>query len=83
MLIDCDTCTARPAGCQDCVVTHLLGAGPAAGRPAADLTSGEVAAVAVLAASGLVPPLRLTPPAGGAAARGRPLGADPTGRATG
>lgn len=29
MLIDCDTCTARGAGCADCVVTVLLGAPPA------------------------------------------------------
>jgi hypothetical protein len=28
MLIDCDTCTARPTGCADCVVTVLLGAPP-------------------------------------------------------
>ena len=28
MLIDCDTCTARGAGCADCVVTALLGAPP-------------------------------------------------------
>jgi hypothetical protein len=28
MLIDCDTCTARPTGCGDCVVTVLLGAPP-------------------------------------------------------
>ena len=28
MLIDCDTCTARGAGCADCVVTVLLGAPP-------------------------------------------------------
>ncbi len=28
MLIDCDTCTARGAGCTDCVVTVLLGAPP-------------------------------------------------------
>ncbi|SNR34302.1 hypothetical protein [Blastococcus mobilis] len=28
MLIDCDTCTARPIGCADCVVTVLLGAPP-------------------------------------------------------
>lgn len=25
MLIDCDTCTARPAACADCVVGVLLG----------------------------------------------------------
>ncbi|RBY82580.1 hypothetical protein DQ238_04700 [Geodermatophilus sp. TF02-6] len=28
MYIDCDTCTARGAGCADCVVTVLLGAPP-------------------------------------------------------
>ena len=28
MLIDCDTCTVRGAGCDDCVVTVLLGAPP-------------------------------------------------------
>jgi hypothetical protein len=28
MLIDCGTCTARPTGCADCVVTVLLGAPP-------------------------------------------------------
>lgn len=29
MLIDCDSCTVRGAGCADCVVTVLLGAPPA------------------------------------------------------
>ena len=70
MLIDCDTCTAGPRACGDCIVTHLLSvgaprdrgaAGPAA-RPAADLTPEEVVAVGVLAAGGLVPPLRLVTP---------------------
>ncbi|SDY41507.1 hypothetical protein SAMN05661080_03414 [Modestobacter sp. DSM 44400] len=28
MLIDCDTCTVRGPGCDDCVVTVLLGAPP-------------------------------------------------------
>ena len=28
MHIDCDTCTARGTGCDDCVVTVLLGAPP-------------------------------------------------------
>ena len=28
MLIDCDTCTVRGEGCDDCVVTVLLGAPP-------------------------------------------------------
>ena len=86
MLIDCDSCTARPRACGDCIVTHLLSVGPATGHaphdsyggpdrvegadrvddadpwdgPAgADLTPSEIAAVGVLAAGGLVPPLRL------------------------
>lgn len=36
MLIDCDTCTVRGAGCDDCVVTVLLGVPP--GRGAAEPT---------------------------------------------
>lgn len=70
MLIDCDTCTAGPRACGDCIVTHLLSVGapgergPAApdapgARSPAELTSEEMVAVGVLAASGLVPPLRL------------------------
>ena len=53
MLIDCGSCTARPAACADCVVTALLDT-PADGH----LTVVEVAAVDALAASGLVAPLR-------------------------
>lgn len=53
MLIDCGRCVAKPVACADCVVTALLD-GPADGR----LTADEVAAVDVLAASGLVSPLR-------------------------
>jgi hypothetical protein len=53
MIIDCGTCTARPAACADCVVTALLEA-PADGH----LTAEEVAAVDALAAGGLVAPLR-------------------------
>ncbi len=72
MLIDCDTCTAGPRACGDCIVTHLLSVQPAArpagerghghpgtDRPATDLTASEIAAVGVLSAGGLVPPLRL------------------------
>ncbi|MGJ7441419.1 hypothetical protein [Aquipuribacter sp. MA13-6] len=66
MLIDCDTCTARPRACGDCVVTHLLSVRPSSVpleppsvRRTTDLTASEVAAVGVLAAGGLVPPLRL------------------------
>ena len=54
MMIDCDTCSARGLACGDCVVTVLIGAPP-------DLNGTEQAALAVLAGSGLVPPLRLEP----------------------
>ena len=71
MIIDCDTCTVRGAACADCVVTFLTipvrasaaapvsprGAGTAAG--AVELDAAEQHAIGVLAASGLVPPLRL------------------------
>jgi hypothetical protein len=56
MLIDCDGCRARDLGCDDCVVTALLGP-PDAGM----LAEPEQRALAVLADSGLVPPLRLVP----------------------
>jgi hypothetical protein len=53
MLIDCDTCRVRDLACGDCVVTVLLGSARV------DLDGEEQAAIAVLASSGLVPPLRL------------------------
>jgi hypothetical protein len=59
MLVDCDRCTARGPACTDCVVTVLLGAPPAAAGGGAQLDGAERAALAVLAGSGLVPPLRL------------------------
>lgn len=58
-LIDCQTCTARDLACDDCVVTALLGP-PDAGQ----LLEPEERALAVLADSGLVPPLRLVREAG-------------------
>jgi hypothetical protein len=74
MLIDCDACTARGPACGDCVVTVLLSGPPAHGHApppaAADGPSGraplvldgaERTALANLARSGLVPPLRLVP----------------------
>lgn len=63
--VDCDTCVARGPACGDCVVTVLLGA-PNSGL---DLDSDERAALAALADSGLVPPLRLIP----GASRGHPV----------
>jgi len=55
--IDCDTCEVRGLHCHDCVVTVLLG-------PPPELTFGddEQRALDVLAAGGLVPPLRLVQP---------------------
>lgn len=63
MIIDCEQCTAAPVACGDCVVSVLLGM-PGAADPAAPLIADEhLAAVAALADSGLIPPLRLvTPP---------------------
>ena len=55
--VDCETCAARGPACQDCVVSVLLGA-PVEG---VDLDGDQRAALAALAGSGLVPPLRLIP----------------------
>lgn len=55
MHIDCDSCTVRGAACSGCVVTVLLGM-PHSG---VEWDDTEQQAVGVLAASGLVPPLRL------------------------
>jgi hypothetical protein len=65
MMIDCDTCAVRGPACGDCVVTVLLGGPPAVTdgdvTTAVELDGAEQAAIAVLADSGLVPPLRLVP----------------------
>jgi hypothetical protein len=58
--IDCDSCLVRGLACHDCVVTVLLGP-----PPELRLEDEEKAAFAVLADSGLVPPLRLVTPAVG------------------
>jgi hypothetical protein len=76
MMIDCDTCAVRGLACGDCVVTVLLGAPPAI-RPGdqetgIDLDGREQAAIAVLAGSGLIPPLRLVPAAPSGGERGHP-----------
>ena len=72
MIIDCDTCTARATACADCVVTFLTvpvrssppvpvaaGTGTDTAAGAVELDAAEQHAIGVLAASGLVPPLRL------------------------
>jgi hypothetical protein len=64
MEIDCGRCGLRGAGCQDCVITMLEprnAAGCSAVAPG-HLTEAEVKALSVLAAAGLVSPLRLTLP---------------------
>jgi hypothetical protein len=71
MKIDCGRCETRGAGCQDCVIT-VLGPAEAAGHSAQRpgylgeapgyLGEAEVRALGVLAAAGLVPPLRFSPP---------------------
>lgn len=58
MLIDCDACVMKGPGCQDCVVTVVLGfSAERAGSLRID--DEEKAALDALAESGLVPPLRL------------------------
>ncbi|HEX2497589.1 MAG TPA: hypothetical protein VHO00_02240 [Actinomycetes bacterium] len=55
MLIDCNQCSMRDIACPDCVVTVLL----ELPKRRIELDPDEQAALAVLAGSGLVPPLRL------------------------
>ncbi len=57
MIIDCATCIGRPSECGDCVISVVLGTHDGV----VDLDADEQTAVAVLAGSGLVPPLRLMP----------------------
>ncbi|HYZ52014.1 MAG TPA: hypothetical protein VE733_00680 [Streptosporangiaceae bacterium] len=65
MLIDCGRCELRELACGDCLVTALpdrggdSGGAAAAGRRA--LGAQELRALSVLAAAGLVPPLRFRP----------------------
>jgi hypothetical protein len=72
MIIDCGSCAVAGPACDDCVVSVLLGIPEVPLRSAdlplgstdlplgsTDLPDDHAAAVAVLAESGLVPPLRL------------------------
>jgi hypothetical protein len=54
VVIDCDDCAARGPGCDDCVVSVLLGVPET-------LLQDERAALEVLADAGLAPRLRLVP----------------------
>jgi hypothetical protein len=68
MTIDCGRCEMRGTGCDDCVITVLgprnAAAAPDAAAPAASgyLGDEEVRALGVLAAAGMVPPLRFSLP---------------------
>jgi hypothetical protein len=61
MEIDCGRCKMRGTGCQDCVVTVLEPRNVASFSAEAPgyLGEAEVKALGVLAAAGMVPPLRL------------------------
>jgi hypothetical protein len=54
VVIDCDDCAVRGAGCRDCVVSVILGVPET-------LLEDERAALDVLAEAGLAPRLRLVP----------------------
>lgn len=54
VVIDCDDCAVRGPGCQDCVVSVLLGVPET-------LLDDERRALEVLADAGLAPRLRLVP----------------------
>lgn len=56
--VDCGTCRARGPACGDCAITALLG--PI--EQTVWLDGEEQAAIGAMAASGLLPPLRLSRP---------------------
>lgn len=60
MIIDCGSCAVAGLACDDCVVSVLLGA-PSSSTTIHDVADEHADALVVLAASGLVPPLRLVP----------------------
>lgn len=60
ILVDCDSCAVRGDGCADCVVTVLMGS-----PPDLQVDPDEQRALDALAASGLVPPLRMVAPTEG------------------
>jgi len=82
VFIDCETCSVRGAACGECVVTVMLGVPSGTGSTVpVELDGAERTAIAVLAGSGLVPPLRLSPVASpGRGADGGDHGETPAGR---
>ncbi len=57
MVIDCGSCSMMGLACGDCVVSVLLG--PPESMGISEVADEHMGALAVLADSGLVPPLRL------------------------
>lgn len=57
--VDCGTCAVRGRACSDCVISVLLGVPE---DDPVDLAAEEEIALAALAESGLLPPLRLVRP---------------------
>lgn len=70
MLIDCDGCAMRDLACDTCVVSVILGAPPGG----VEVDESERRALAVLAAEGLVPSLRLVPLGDPGSTGPRPVG---------
>ncbi|GAA4578083.1 hypothetical protein GCM10023176_53280 [Micromonospora coerulea] len=68
MLIDCDRCGIRGAGCSGCLVTALLDTG----APAADLGAAEHRAIEVFARVGFEVEVLPPPVAPAVPARPRP-----------
>ena len=62
MVIDCGSCEMAEIACSDCVVSVLLGVPGVT----AEVDDAHGAAIAVLASSGMVPPLQLVAGGGGA-----------------
>lgn len=57
--VDCTTCQVRGTGCDDCVMSVLLGM---PGDGPVELVDEEQRALEALAGSGMLPPLRLVQP---------------------
>ena len=78
MIIDCDSCAVRGDACGQCVVSVVLGAPP----EGIELDETERRAVAVLAAGGMVPELRLTVAGPAGSSQGGPSPSSAAGRRT-
>jgi hypothetical protein len=61
LIIDCDTCTVRGVGCDDCVVNAVLDLDARSTEGDLELDADETRALQILASGGLLPPLRLSP----------------------